>query len=317
LAGGGDQQREEVTLLQIKQRRWARVLPALGIATIIGSATVVASAVDATASGAASAQPAASAHAASGAVTDYSNKLNRNTKGWCTYGQGCNGQVGSGDYGTIDVVSEHYSNDGGYAPAVKGPNKTETSYARISGAGGDQETSAGCPAPGDENCTGPYILFGGHGTYAKFPKNGVDSSIQVYLDPTWAAANPGQVIDWDVSLNNNTGAFLEDFVFNLCSTANDGGGYYVSTSNGAGGCSTGPTEVTTAGWYTFETQFSSVGAAISVNYILINPSGATSLYQLEQPGIATRDAGGPNYGWFPDEDALGLPIANDSLTVGR
>jgi hypothetical protein len=308
--------REECILLYIKGRRWTHVLPALGIATLIGSATIVASAVGATSSGAASVQPAASSHGGSGAVTNYKNKLDKNTKGWCTYAEGCNGQIGN-DYGTIDVVPQSYSNNGGYAAAVPGPTRSEKAYARVSGAGGYQETGSGCPSPGDENCTGPYILYGGSGTDSKFPKNGFDSSIQIYLDPSWAAANPGQVIDWDVSLNNNSGAFLEDFVFNLCSTANDGGGYYLSVSNNAGGCSTGPTEVTRAGWYTLETQFSSVGAAIAVNYIAINPNGSTALYQLEQPGIATRHAGGPNYGWFPDEDALGLPVANVSLTLAR
>lgn len=240
----------------------------------------------------------------------------RHTKGWCTYAEGCNGQIGTNDYGPIDVVPESFSNDGGYAPAVAAPPK-QRAYARVSGAGVDQDSISGCPSPGDENCTGPYILYGGSGTDSLFPTNGFDSSIGIYLDPSWAATNPGQVIDWDVSLNDNSGSFLEDFVFNLCSTADNGGGYYVSVSNGAGGCSTGPTEVTTAGWYTFDTQFNNVGGQITVTYIMVGPSGTTDLYSLTHPGIAAAGAGGPNYGWFPDEDALGLPVADVSLTVGR
>jgi hypothetical protein len=301
------------TLLQMKVRRRKRVLAALGIATLVGSTTVLVSAVGATTSGAAQVRPAAAPAGSSGKVKSYSNKLNRNTKGWCTYAEGCNGQVGSGDYGTIDVVPESYSNDGGYAPSVPGPGKLKA-YARISGAGNDQDSVTGCSSPGDENCTGPYVLYGGTGTDSKFPTNGFDSSISVYLDSSWAAANPGQVIDWDVSLNNNTGSFVEDFVFNLCSTANDGGGFYVSASNNAGGCSTGPSEVTQTGWYTLETFFAPYDGQVTADYILVNPDGSRGFYDFEESGIATADAGGPNYGWFPDEDVLGLPISSISLT---
>jgi hypothetical protein len=239
----------------------------------------------------------------------YKNTFNSNTNGWCTAAQGCNGQVGAGNYGTIDVVPSKFSNEGSYADAVPSPG-TQKHYARVSGAGTDQDSLSGCPAPGSENCTGPFVLFGGTGTDSVFPtRTGFTSSIDIYLDTAWAAANPGQVVDWDVSLNDNTGAFLRDFVFNLCTTAADGGGFYVSTSNGAGGCSTGPTEVTTSGWYTFNHQFYDVGGQIAADLIVTNSSDATITSSLQETGILAADAGGPNYGWFPDEDVLGLPIA--------
>jgi hypothetical protein len=269
----------------------------------------------ASASGAATvsgARPAVSSHGSPGSVKNYKNTLKKNTKGWCTYAEGCNGQIGS-DYGTIDIVPQSFSNDGGYAPSVPGPGK-QKSYARVSGAGVDQDSISGCSSPGSENCSGPYILYGGTGTDSVFPASGFVSTVKIYLDTNWASENPGQVVDWDVSLNDNTGNFLEDFVFNLCTTSDDGGGFYVSVSNGAGGCSTGPTEITTSGWYTFETQFSNVGTNIAVDYLLVNSSNQTELTDLEQPGISSADAGGPNYGWFPDEDALGLPVAQVSLT---
>lgn len=248
---------------------------------------------------------------------NYKNKLSSNTKGWCTYAEGCNGQIGANDYGTIDIVPATFSNEGGYAAAAPGPG-TQKKYARVSGAGVDQDSITGCPAPGSENCTGPYVLYGGTGTDSVFPtKYGITSSVDIYLDTNWANANPGQVVDWDVSLNDNTGAFLRDFAFNLCSTSDNGGGFYVSTSNGAGGCSTGPTEVTTPGWYTFEHQFVSIGGQIAVDMIVTDSSGNIVSHSLQETGIATADAGGPNYGWFPDEDVQGLPVAQISLSTKR
>jgi hypothetical protein len=194
---------------------------------------------------------------------------------------------------------------------------TQKAYARVSGAGTDQDGTTGCPTPGSENCTGPYLLYGGTGTDSVFPtKTGFNSSIKIYLDTAWAAANPGQVIDWDVSLNNSSGAFLQDFVFNLCTTSANGGGFYVSNSSNAGACTGGPTEVTTSGWYQFEQQFAgNTGGNVVVTYVLANPSGAGVFSDIQQTAIQTADAGGPSYGWFPDEDVLGLPVAQISLTT--
>ncbi len=300
----------------MKTKKWSFVAPIVGIAALIGSVGI-GTTVFAASAGAAATPAAASHGGPEGGVSNYKNTLSKNTKGWCTYAGGCNGQIGASDYGTIDVVPASFSNDGGYAAGVPGPGKGhgQKAYGRVSGAGVDQDTSAGCASPGSENCTGPYILYGGSGTDSIFPtKTGFTSSVDLYLDTSWAAANPNQVVDWDVSLNDNTGAFLRDFVFNLCSTANNGGGFYVSISNGAGGCSTGPTEITTSGWYTFSQQFVSVGGQVVCYYSLTNSTNQSELFTLQQTGIATADAGGPNYGWFPDEDVLGLPVALVSLT---
>lgn len=244
----------------------------------------------------------------------YVNTFNAHTTGWCTVAQGCNGDVGSGDYGTIAIVSHTFSNDGGYAPAVRSAG-AQKHYARVSGAGTDQDSLSGCPTPGSENCTGPYIVFGGTGSDAVFPaRTGFKSSVDLYLDTAWAAANPGHVIDWDVSLNDNTGSYLRDFIFNLCSTGANGGGFYISASNNAGGCTTGPTEATTSGWYTFTHEFYSDGGHLAVDLIVTNASKAVVSSSVLETGIPIADVGGPNYGWFPDEDVLGLPVAKMSLT---
>ena len=259
------------------------------------------------------------------AIKNYSNKLSGNTNGWCTFAEGCNGAYNS--YGTIDNVKASYSNNGGYgahAPAPVGQAK----YARVSGAPGlgfddtpltpaTTESVTGCSRPGGEYCAGPYVVYG-TGSYAVFPSTGFSTSIKIYIDTAWAAANQGQVFDSDVSLNNNTGGYLVDNLYNLCSTAT---GWAVSVSQNAGGCTSGPTTLTTSGWYTFEEDFTPLNGDVYVTYTVLNASGGSvfnASHPVENPNtglpLAIAATGGPNYYWIPDEDVLGLPVADISLT---
>ena len=254
-------------------------------------------------------------------IPNYTNKLSSSTKGWCPVtsppNAPCDGAVN--DYGTIDIVKSSFSNNGGYAPSVPGPNG-QKKYARASGAPsnpppGVSETPNGCTIPGSENCTGPYTKFGSTVHHAVFPTKGFTTSIKLYLDSGWANANPGQVIDWDVSLRNSSGDFMQDNAFNLCSTSNAGGGFYLSTSYGAGGGSTGPTELSVSGWYTFNLTFTSVGGFVQDAYSVLNSAASSVFSQTVNTGNATSGVGGPDYGWLPDEDVLGLPIAQVRLHV--
>ena len=249
-------------------------------------------------------------------IPTYKNKLNSNTNGWCTPAQGCNGQGGSdANYGTIAVVkpSSNYGGYGSNAPAPAGQKK----FARISGAGVDQDTVSGCPNPGYDAslnvpyCQGPYVCYEGTCSAAVFPTNGFTSSVMVYIDPTWAAANPGQQVDWDVGLNNTSGAYLSDNGFTMCTTTAGGGGFYVNL-NQFGGCNSSPEELTTAGWYTLKQVFQSVGGQIVVTYS-VTPAGGPAWTSVVNTGEPTSGTGGPSYLWFADEDALGLPIAQVSL----
>lgn len=298
-------------------KKWARRGSAIGVlalVTSVGFGMAVSSA-------APRPRAAASVSSALPNVANWSNTLAVNTNGWCGFST-CNGVQSPTTYGTIDIVPSTFSNYGGYAPKVKGPVGQTTSYARVTGAG---DSSIGCltqpgnvSAPGNENCSGPYTLFGNDHAATVFPTNGFTTSIKIELSKPWANANPGQVVDWDVALNSNTDAYLEDYAFNLCSTTAGGGGWYVSTSNGAGGCSAGPAEITVGGWYTFTTDFHTVGSEVDVNYSITNRSGtpvAGFPINNVDSGHAATAVGGPDYGWLPDEDALGLPIADSSLTL--
>ncbi len=249
----------------------------------------------------------------------FHNKLTGNTKGWCTgVAQPCDGIV----YGTIDIVKAGFSNGGGAnygtaTPAPTGQNK----YARLSGggtgSGGYLTTPTGCPVAGGENCTGAYTKFGNTSHPMVF-QNFTDS-IKIYVDPAWAALNPGQVVDWDVALDTNTGGFGEDYAFNLCSTAAGGGGFYVDWNNGSGGCSS-PTdanylgELTGAGWYSFSHQFTNTAGVLDCHYTVQNAASTTVMSATQNSGNAITGVGGPRYGWFADEDVNGLPVADALLT---
>lgn len=61
-----------------------------------------------------------------------------------------------------------------------------------------------------------------------------------------------------------------------------------------------------------------MGSDVAVTYSITNPVGhAVAGFPISNvdSGHATSTVGGPDYGWLPDEDALGLPIAKSSLTL--
>lgn len=278
-------------------------------------------------------------------VSKYKNKFKSNSKGWCSHAApgpsnkvaSCDGMLS--DWGKIDIVKSSFTNDGGYTSAVPAPPGNGTHYARVTGAPqsysqfwdlppGITEGPDGCSTPGEEACEGPFINFG-RGAHAGaenvFPTDGFTSSIKIYLDTGWAGANPGQVVDWDVALNSSAGTFAQDFIFNLCSTSDGGGGFYISASNNAGGCSTGPFEESTSGWYSFTHTFYWNAGEINVHYTVKNSAGDTVFQYLEtensMPGIgpltSPTQLGGPHYGWLPDEDVLGLPLAQETLRKNK
>jgi len=298
--------------MNTKLKRWGLRGSTIGIvalATTLGLGAAVSSA---------SPTNHAVGHSADTSVAGYSNTLATNTTGWCTYASGCNGVQSPSTYGTIDVVPSSFSNYGGYAPSAKGPIDQTASYARVSGSG---DTLTGCyvsgtSSPGDENCSGPYTTFGNDENATSFPTHGFTTTLKIFLSSTWAAANPGQVVDWDTALNTSSATFLEDFVFNMCTTSAGGGGFYVSTSNNAGGCSTGPDEITHSGWYTFKINFHPVAGDVAATFSIVNSLGQSAMTAVvEHTANATSSVGGPAYGWLPDEDILGLPIAGSALSI--
>ena len=94
------------------------------------------------------------------------------------------------------------------------------------------------------------------------------------------------------------------------------GGFYISTAFGSGGCTSGSPQVTTSGWYTFNEDFTGVpGGDVYDTYSVVQDSSSSVVFgpSAVDTGLAKTGVGGPDYGWFPDEDVLGLPIAQASL----
>jgi hypothetical protein len=300
-------------------KKWRAGGSLIAMVALVGSMSIGVIGLSTSVAGAKPRQSGAVANARKTKTVAYSNKLSSNTKGWCTYAEGCNGQGGNESYyGTINIVKPASGNYGGYAntaPAPAGQKK----FARVTGAGLDQDTLSGCPTPGYDTslntpyCEGPYVCYGGTCTESVFPTEGFTSSILVYIDPAWAYANPGQNVDWDVGLNNTSGSYLSDNGFTMCTTTAGGGGFYVSLNQfSSSSCNPSSEELTAAGWYNFKQDFQSVAGNIVVTYTLTPPTGP-AWTNVVNTGLPTSGTGGPSYGWFADEDALGLPVAQVSL----
>jgi hypothetical protein len=301
--------------MNLRSNRRSGSRSALARIAVAGSIAMGVIALTATASSAASLSPQSAKPAGgSGKMHNYHNTLIKNSNGWCD-GVGdapCDGLPG--DYGTIDIVSHTFTNSGGYANGPLAGPGGQKYYARISGGqDGGTEGISGCTPTGTENCSGPYTLWGpknvSHPTV--FPTNGFSTSIKIYLDTVWANTYPGQLVGWDNAVSNTSGGFLQDQTFDICSQT---GGFSITTAFGSGGCSVQPATITTSGWYTFNEDFTSQAGELYGAYSIHNASSTQVFSQVVDTGLATSGVGGPRYGWFPDEDVLGLPIAQVSLT---
>src|SRR5690606_24315249 len=64
--------------------------------------------------------------------------------------------------------------------------------------------------------TGPFTRFGG---YSDTWTGGFTTSLDIYLDPTWAA---GSGFDYSVAANNKLGEHLRDFIFHVAKDSSEG-----------------------------------------------------------------------------------------------
>ncbi len=250
-----------------------------------------------------------------GVQKDWHNKLTANINGWCNnpVNAACDGTATG--YGTIGIVKHTFTNFNSYAPAVPGPGG-QSKYARLSGAESPPaavETLHGCTVPGGENCTGPYTKFQNPwvNNHTVFPAGGYLTSIKIYLDASWAAANPGQIVNWDIGLTGITDTYLSDNSFALTSTSNGGGGWLLGLGTDV---TAGPTLLTTSGWYTFNLAFTAVGGEVFATYSVLNSASTSVFAAAQDTGTQAAATGGVRYGWFDNEDVLGLPVAQVSYS---
>jgi hypothetical protein len=124
----------------------------------------------------------------------YFNGFEKNITGWF--------DTTSGGNGTITRQPSGYSNGGGYADKIA--SASGNWHARLTGDPCDHTPAT--------NCYGPFTRWGGYSS--TFPSGGYLTQVDIYLDVAWSTTHLDYRFDWDSSINDNTGAFLQDYVFN-------------------------------------------------------------------------------------------------------
>lgn len=163
-----------------------------------------------------------------------------------------------------------------------------------------------------------------------FPASGYTTQLSIYLDTAWAAANPDVRFDWDVASSDSGGNFLQDFAFNAGTTPasyTGTAGFVISAGNNAGRGNTypwnpghNPVYITTSGWYTFVHHFYNDNGYLAADMSILD-SGGNTVASWTLPAMPSgnpvpiADAGGPDYGWFANQEFPGLPIDNAALLL--
>jgi len=173
-----------------------------------------------------------------------------------------------------------------------------------------------------KQCDGAFTRWGGYNggstTGVPLPAGGYTTQIDIYLDTDWAKAHPDTRFDFSSAINDETGNFLRDFVFNV---GTDSTGFVISASNNARRDSTDPYHATnrqninSSGWYTFRHTFHKDS---SNTYLVvdmdISPKGGSSVAQWTLPSVQDMNPGCNRYGWFVNQEIPDLPIDNTQMT---
>ena len=156
------------------------------------------------------------------------------------------------------------------------------------------------------------------------------TTVDIFLDVTAGWANDAR-FDFDSAINNSSGNFRRDFVFN--------GGFYndatgpgantnrfvISASNNsqpgsayAKNPAKAPIAISTTGWYSFEHHFYDNAGVLAVDMSIFNSSNALiNTWTLSDPSDLIAGIGGNRYGWFSDNDASILAFDNTALTLAN
>lgn len=166
--------------------------------------------------------------------------------------------------------------------------------------------------------SGSYTRLGG---YNSAFGQGFVTSLDVYLDPTWAA---GQGFEWSAAANKQDGNHLRDFIWHVGVVS--GKGLLVNTSNNTDFSvnawklenENGGAYVTVggAGWYTLENVFYDNGGILAVDYNLKDSGGTIvgSWTRSDVGDLIASVVGGNRYGWITYNNVNGLAIDNTSLS---
>ena len=235
----------------------------------------------------------------------YFNGFEQNTSGWFNLSGATIHREPSGYISSTGYASGIASADGNYHARLGKDSNPDTCQ---SGAGTQPIFY------------GPYTKWGGYSSI--FPPAGYKTRVDIYLDVAWASTHPDQRFDWSSAINDTSGMFRRDFVFNAGTNA---AGFVISASNNATRCGADPAnpgrmprQVLTSGWYTFEHHFTGVpGGPLTVVLTLTQKStnAVIGTWMLTDPtDIIGVTVGGNRYGWFVQNEINDLAIDNSERT---
>jgi len=167
---------------------------------------------------------------------------------------------------------------------------------------------------------GPYTNWGGYSSI--FPPGGYSTGVDIYLDVPYAIGHPDTRFDWSSAINDASGNFRRDFVFNV---GTDALGFVISAGNNATRCGANPSDpghlpihITQSGWYTFKHTFvGAQGGPLSVQMEVIQKSTGIVMgtwVRSDPSDIIGITVGGNRYGWFVQNEFDGLAIDNSFRT---
>lgn len=230
----------------------------------------------------------------------------------------------NGWLGTLTRQQNGYVSSG-YASGIQ--SAAGRWHARLTGEPPCDQTQSGV-------CFGPYTDLGGDSS--TFPPGGYIVQVDVYLDVGWAATHNDYRFDWDTAINNNTGGFLRDYVFNVGTQLPPlypGPGFYVNASTNAlrsgafpenpcpapntppNSCRM-PILISGSGWYSFRHTFRDAGGTLAVDFDVIRRANGVTVGHWTIYTDPMSIVGGNSYGWFATEEIPQLAIDN-SLRTGR
>ncbi|MCP5151451.1 MAG: PEP-CTERM sorting domain-containing protein [Ectothiorhodospiraceae bacterium] len=192
------------------------------------------------------------------------------------------------------------------------------------------ESSGGATnASGSATNFGGYQFGAGGGVAAAFQE--YTTSLDIYLDVDGGWANDTR-FDYSSAINNSSGGFLRDFVFNAgFYDAADGTGpgagtnrFVLSASHNAGRGNSfpknpgrDPIAIDMSGWYTFEHHFFDNAGVLAADLSILDAGGG--LVHTWTLGGDNNDpiasTGGNRYGWIARNEFSTLAIDNSALDV--
>ena len=173
--------------------------------------------------------------------------------------------------------------------------------------------------------TTDYTDWGGYSSV--FPAGGYTTSLSIYLDLNQTSNDIR--FDWTSAINNSSGGFLRDFVFNGGfyndnDSTGSGARFVFSASNNAGRANSYPKNpardpfaITQTGWYDFQHTFYDNSGVLAVDLSIIDHTSGSVLktWTLSNSSDLIAGVGGNRYGWFPNNEFGTLAIDNATLTT--